>query len=72
MVFVSSGDNPSLPIASPAVPMIADCVSPPAASPAAMPRLRPNIQAAASTQSRPTKHITNADANWFSERRFNA
>jgi hypothetical protein len=72
MVFVNAGDRPNSLIASPAVPRIVDCVSPPAASPAAMPRSRPNIHAAAKTQSKPTKHITNDDASWFNERMFSA
>jgi len=45
MVFVNVGDKPSSLIASPAVPRIVDCVSAPAASPAAMPRSKPNIHA---------------------------
>ena len=72
MVLMSAGDRPNLLIASPAVPRIADCVRPPAASPAAIPRSKPNIQAAAKTHSRPTKHMTNEDASWFNERKFSA
>ena len=72
MVLIRAGDSPNLPIASPAVPRIADWVSPPAARPAAIPRSSPNIQAAARTHSNPTKHMTNEDANWFSDRLFSA
>jgi hypothetical protein len=63
MLFINSGDSPNLPIASPAVPTIADCVRPPAARPAAMPRSKSNAHAAANTQSNPTKHMTNEDAS---------
>jgi hypothetical protein len=42
---------------------IADYVNPPAASPAAIPRSRSNIQSADRTHSNPVKHMMNEEAN---------
>ena len=47
-------------MASPAVPMMADCVSPPAATPAASPLSSPNSRAITTTVSRPVRAITAA------------
>ncbi|MNN09719.1 hypothetical protein D3C81_1226130 [compost metagenome] len=57
-------------MASPAVPMIADCVMPPAASPAARPLSRWNSLASTTTVTRPHTAMKTAMAISRSELRF--
>ncbi len=60
MRCTSSGASPSFSMAEPAVPMMADCVRPPAASPAASPLSRWNTLAITTTVTSPDTATTRA------------